>query len=810
MLATASVVSSVLLGLAALTPGLAAPLIGRQQQCADVMVIFARGTTEAPPIGTLVGPPFQEALVSALGGRSLSFQGVNYAADIEGYLEGGDPEGSRQMAVDITNTANACPNAKIVSSGYSQGGQLVHNSAAQLSSNIAARVDAVVIFGDPKSHESVPNIDASKVKVFCHAGDNICDGGVLILPPHLNYNINTPEAAQFVASKISMHEAADIRRTSLCDRCQTEFISTVDYPPIPVHLLRSDAVPTETQSAEILEVIQKEEHELGRYVTELTRLRQAVAKLESEQTLLEKHIKEGKNCISALRRIPEEIWREIFIFSVASTSNSRSAKHLGQYQLLLASHVSSSWRRILISFPRIWSSLDIVLQGATRGAGRIVDLYLQNAGTHPLQIAIHNTLAKSIFDNEDDHTLNHVESSMLHALVLALPRCSELKWSGDLSVIGPIPRGIKRKISLPRLQTCTLIDADGVFAASTTWFRELLSNASQLREISLDADTLYIDNPGIFPYQQLNHLSIRWLSLLDLIRLLASSKNLLSLTWGCCDSDPSSFGFEPLVSNIQVLKCSCTHPSDIEAFFKTVLLPSLTTLYINPFDPDEPNVRQWGGEPSVLALLERSRASLQKLTIHCGTNWYLSLVGLESILRSTACSSLTFLELSVRHDDPSTPNGFVLNFMSYLLSSTFILPQLTHLHLHEVLSSESVSRQTARRIIHLAEVRSISAVPGLRNLRASFSAKWGGCHEGICDERPLNLDVGDQARVVALSEEGLHLDLLWATLKNEMRTWFKEMGISGLESDDTHDGTSSRESDGSDSVEDDGVSADEV
>ncbi|KAK7041736.1 hypothetical protein VNI00_009025 [Paramarasmius palmivorus] len=191
-------VSTLVFGLA----GLAVPLTKRQQECADVMVIFARGTGEDPPIGTLVGPQFQEALTNVLGDKSLSFQGVDYAANVAGYLVGGDPEGSSQMAVDITDVANACPDAKIVSSGYSQGGQLVHNSAGMLSSEIAARVDAVVIFGDPKSNESVPNIDASKVKVFCHDGDNICDGGILILPAHLNYDIDTPEAAEFVASKV--------------------------------------------------------------------------------------------------------------------------------------------------------------------------------------------------------------------------------------------------------------------------------------------------------------------------------------------------------------------------------------------------------------------------------------------------------------------------------------------------------------------------------------------------------------------------------------------------------------------------------
>jgi cutinase len=95
----------------------AAPLEPRQS-CADVAVVFARGTTEPSPIGTVVGPPFEAALRSAIGGRSLSFIGVDYAANIPGFLVGGDPAGARTMAADITSIANSCPNTAIVSSGY--------------------------------------------------------------------------------------------------------------------------------------------------------------------------------------------------------------------------------------------------------------------------------------------------------------------------------------------------------------------------------------------------------------------------------------------------------------------------------------------------------------------------------------------------------------------------------------------------------------------------------------------------------------------------------------------------------------------
>lgn len=38
-----------------------------------------------------------------------------------------------------------------------------------------------------------------KQKVFCNNGDNICDGGNLILLPHLTYGQDADEAADFAA-----------------------------------------------------------------------------------------------------------------------------------------------------------------------------------------------------------------------------------------------------------------------------------------------------------------------------------------------------------------------------------------------------------------------------------------------------------------------------------------------------------------------------------------------------------------------------------------------------------------------------------
>lgn len=110
--------------------------------CKAVTVIFARGTTETGNVGSVAGPPFFSALSTDIGAGNLAVQGVAYAADIPGFLEGGDPTGSSTMASLVSQAQTQCPSTKIVMSGYSQGGQLVHNAAKTLTAAQIAAVSA--------------------------------------------------------------------------------------------------------------------------------------------------------------------------------------------------------------------------------------------------------------------------------------------------------------------------------------------------------------------------------------------------------------------------------------------------------------------------------------------------------------------------------------------------------------------------------------------------------------------------------------------------------------------------------------------
>ncbi|OMP84230.1 Cutinase [Diplodia seriata] len=168
--------------------------------CAQLTVIYARGTTEPGPIGLIAGPPLKAALQEQMGGGAgaVDFQGVDYAADVAGFLVGGDPEGSALMAAMVERALADCPASDVVMAGYSQGAQLVHNAAEMLDRDAAAKVAAVVVFGDPDNPDPVAQV--ARQKVICADGDLICAGQVVVLPPHWSYGDDADEAADFIVS----------------------------------------------------------------------------------------------------------------------------------------------------------------------------------------------------------------------------------------------------------------------------------------------------------------------------------------------------------------------------------------------------------------------------------------------------------------------------------------------------------------------------------------------------------------------------------------------------------------------------------
>ena len=182
-------------------------------QCADVDVVFARGTNEPPGMG-FIGQAFADSLGAQLPGRSLAVYAVNYPAS-DDYLRSSSA-GSDDATTHVENLVAGCPNTKIVLGGYSQGAAVIELSTSVMPPRVADHVAAVALFGRPSSAYSgslvgglpLPTISplyVSKTIDLCLPDDPICSSGANMMA-HVSYvpSGTANQAATFAVERLDL------------------------------------------------------------------------------------------------------------------------------------------------------------------------------------------------------------------------------------------------------------------------------------------------------------------------------------------------------------------------------------------------------------------------------------------------------------------------------------------------------------------------------------------------------------------------------------------------------------------------------
>ncbi len=205
-----------LVGISVVTAGalLSVPIVSPAacaDPCANVAVVFARGTHQDPGLGD-VGQAFVNSLTSNVGGRSVAVYAVNYPANDD--YHNSATAGSDDASAHIQDTVASCPNTKIVLGGYSQGSTVIDLATSEMPAPVADHVAAVALFGEPSSGFStmlwggqpLPTISplyAAKTISLCTPDDPICSPGGNIMA-HVSYIQSgmTNQAATFVAKRL--------------------------------------------------------------------------------------------------------------------------------------------------------------------------------------------------------------------------------------------------------------------------------------------------------------------------------------------------------------------------------------------------------------------------------------------------------------------------------------------------------------------------------------------------------------------------------------------------------------------------------
>jgi cutinase len=92
----------------------------------------------------------------------------------------------------------------------SQGAGLLHNTIPKLDAKVKAKIAGIVVFGDTyqvKDSNSLPTYPKEKFKAFCSTTDLVCHDVTakdpIILPAHIMYSSDVPEATNFFKKMIS-------------------------------------------------------------------------------------------------------------------------------------------------------------------------------------------------------------------------------------------------------------------------------------------------------------------------------------------------------------------------------------------------------------------------------------------------------------------------------------------------------------------------------------------------------------------------------------------------------------------------------
>jgi cutinase len=167
---------------------------GNSANCPRVILIFARATGEVGNMGGTAGPVLAEQLEQRYGRNNIWVQGVGgpYSADVAGnFLPDGSSQAAINEAIRLFNLANSkCPNAAIVTGGYSQGTAVVAASVSRLSATVKEQVKGAVLFGYTKNLQNllrIPNYPTSRTEIYCQVTDAVCYGTLFILPAHFLY-----------------------------------------------------------------------------------------------------------------------------------------------------------------------------------------------------------------------------------------------------------------------------------------------------------------------------------------------------------------------------------------------------------------------------------------------------------------------------------------------------------------------------------------------------------------------------------------------------------------------------------------------
>ncbi|KAK0243631.1 hypothetical protein EDD85DRAFT_167229 [Armillaria nabsnona] len=189
-----------------------------------------------------------------------------------------------------------------------------------------------------------------------------------------------------------------------------------------LELIQTNDSPRDDEKVNFVTVVSDGRDILSDLDSRITRTRTALEDLIRERERVDAHLQDTRTLLHPIRRLPEDILRQIFTAcvdpeSIIYTENVGDCLDVLKRSQWVLSHVSRRWRRVALNTARLWSSIELFFDMyRTRNQMKLqymLGLMLERSRGHDIVVAI--------YSEEDISSLGGL------AIVLAgISRCTEL------------------------------------------------------------------------------------------------------------------------------------------------------------------------------------------------------------------------------------------------------------------------------------------------------------------------------------------------------------------------------------------------
>ncbi|KAJ8076101.1 hypothetical protein PM082_022086 [Marasmius tenuissimus] len=490
-------------------------------------------------------------------------------------------------------------------------------------------------------------------------------------------------------------------------------------PPIPKAEYRSIGFIPENEVSVVYSSNSQEDPQSEHSFNKSPCLPQFIDNAVNGMDRLEGNIAKQYHLITITRRLPVEVWMTIFdlCMSQSHLSVSKFKRNKVVAMPYTLSHVCSRWRNIVISFPTLWSAIDINLYALDRDIIPILDNYLTySAYGRGLDAVIR--FRASLEQGNTSTSTNMNDGWTVHASKAFSLLMLRLSSFHTLSLFGFSPQHFLKvneikPLALPRLRSLVLGLA---LPTEPNCLWSALQRAPNLTGLTFGTE-LRLRSAGTI--EILSHSQVRMLDIRNIWSFEAQCEDILTLL--------------PTLRSLETLKLGGVH----NLHDRVVELPKAATSYTL-----KSLSLTFRDSESVSALLQSLELpSLESISLSCNTSVNSSSIFISTLRRFSTLESLSLnfdideygvtalknlipflpelFSLDARLREPSHhQQTWILDLFTVLISHAH---QLQHLTLTDL--DCPLTLQIVEQTVSLLEVKSQSFSPN-----PEFEKPWMAIH----------------------------------------------------------------------------------